>query len=149
MLNTAVGLVSNHGLESLEDLNRRLETDGPWCNAMLARCLSHDRSNQVVGQDVRPDFLADKLWRLAAQHIHLHRDLDGSQIELLVPASTIGKSEIVLGVLVGVQQGRGDDEAANAKARSLDTDAALSDQFASRLAPRPSPCPSITITFQA
>jgi hypothetical protein len=35
VLNTAVGLVSNHGLESLEDLNRRLETDGSRLDANL------------------------------------------------------------------------------------------------------------------
>jgi hypothetical protein len=33
MLNTPVALVSYHRLESLEDLNRRLETDGPWWDA--------------------------------------------------------------------------------------------------------------------
>jgi hypothetical protein len=33
MLNTPVALVSNHRLESLEDLNRRLETDGPRSDA--------------------------------------------------------------------------------------------------------------------
>jgi hypothetical protein len=38
---------SNHGLESLKKLNRRLETDGPWWDAMLAGRLIHDMTSQV------------------------------------------------------------------------------------------------------
>jgi len=128
VLDSAVCLLADHRLKGRQHLDRRLETDGSRLDSVLAGRLSHDRTDQVVSQDVRPDLLADKLWCLAAQQIHLHRDLDRPQIEFLVPASAIGKSEIVLGVLVGVQQRRDDDEATNAKARSLDADAALSDQ---------------------
>jgi hypothetical protein len=46
MLNTPAALVSNHGLESLEDLNRRLETDGSWLDATLTGRLRHDRPDQ-------------------------------------------------------------------------------------------------------
>src|SRR5215472_12164689 len=121
-------LLADHWLKGLQHLERRLETDGSRRDFVLACRLSHDRTDQVVRQDVRPNLLADKFWRLAAQQIHLESDLDRPQIELLVPASAIDLSKIVLGVPVGIEQRRGDDQAANAKARSLDADAALSDQ---------------------
>jgi hypothetical protein len=66
MRNSPVALASNHGLESLEDLNRRLETDGSRRHVNLASRLSHDRPDQVVGQAVLPDLPADTFWRLAA-----------------------------------------------------------------------------------
>ena len=47
MLNRPVALVSNHMLESLEDLNRRLETDGQCWEAVLTGRLSHHRPGQI------------------------------------------------------------------------------------------------------
>ena len=46
---TPVALVSNYQLESLEDLDRRLETDGSWLDVNLTGRLSHDRPDQIVG----------------------------------------------------------------------------------------------------
>ena len=40
----------------------------------------HNRAEQVVRQQVRPDFFFDHVGRLAAQDIHLHRRFDRTQI---------------------------------------------------------------------
>jgi hypothetical protein len=59
-------LLADHGLKGHQHLERRLETDGSRRDSVLAGRLSHDRTDQVVSQDVRPNLLADQLWRLAA-----------------------------------------------------------------------------------
>ncbi len=62
---------------------------------MFACGLSHDRSNKVVCQDVRPDFLPHQFRRLAAQDVHLQSDLQGPQIKFGIPSSEVGFSQIV------------------------------------------------------
>ena len=99
VLDPTVCLLGDHRLKGLQDLERRLEADRSRRDSFLACRLGHDRADQVVGQDVRPDLLADQFRRLAAQHVHLQRDLDRSQIELVVPARPVELSQIVLGVL--------------------------------------------------
>jgi hypothetical protein len=64
-------LHGNHRLKSLQRLDRALETDRPRFETMLARGLSDNRANEVVGQDVGPDLLAHQFRRSAAQDVHL------------------------------------------------------------------------------
>jgi hypothetical protein len=66
MSGTTMGLVHNQWLKGFENLKSCFETDGARQNSMLGGCLSHDRANQVVRQDVCPYLLADEFWRLAA-----------------------------------------------------------------------------------
>ena len=47
--------------------------------------LSHDRANEIVSQNVSPDFFANELGCFASQDVHLEGDLDCAQIELIVP----------------------------------------------------------------
>ena len=103
-------LESNHRLKGFERLDRSLEADRSRFDAVFGCGLSHDRADEIVGQDVRPDFLPDQFRCLAAQDVHLQRLFQRSQIKLRVPASTIELREIVFGELVCVQQRRGDDE---------------------------------------
>ena len=42
----------------------------------IRRGLGHDRADEIVGQDMRPDLLSHQLRCLAAQDIHLHRLLE-------------------------------------------------------------------------
>ena len=54
-------------LESFQGLDRCLEADSSWENVVLDSCLSHDRSNQVVCENVSPDLFPDQFWSLASQ----------------------------------------------------------------------------------
>ena len=58
--------------------------------------LSHDRANEVVGENVRPDFLAHEFWSFAAQDFHLHGPFQRAEIELIVPATAIQFRQICL-----------------------------------------------------
>jgi hypothetical protein len=78
-------LQRDHRLKRFQGLDGALEADRTWFEIVLVRCLSDDRANQVVGQDVCPQFLANQFGSLAAQHVHLHGLFEGSQIELSVP----------------------------------------------------------------
>ena len=53
------------------------------------RGLPHRRADQIVGGQVRPDFLADNIGSLASQHVHLKDILDVAQIDLDVPSAKI------------------------------------------------------------
>src|SRR6202020_790343 len=103
------------------------ETDRSRRSASLTGRLSHDRSDQVVRQHMSPDLLAYELRRFATQDVHLEDVLDGPPIEFVVPAGAIELSEVIPGVLLGVQQRRRDDEAPDPKAALLDPDAAFPD----------------------
>ena len=118
----------NHWLKGFQGLDGSLETDGSRVEAVFACCLSDNRPDEIVGQQVRPDFLPHQFRCLAPQDFHLHRLFQRSQIELGVPARAIKLREIVLGELVCVQQRRGDDERLDPKARLLDSDARFADR---------------------
>ena len=68
-----LGFARDQRLEGFERLDGALEADGPWFDAMLDGGLGHDRSDQIVGQDVRPNLLAHQFWCLASQDVHLQR----------------------------------------------------------------------------
>lgn len=55
-------LVVNQSLKLFEKLKRPFEANCSWLNAMLGCGLSHYRTDQVVGQNVRPDFFPNQLW---------------------------------------------------------------------------------------
>jgi len=116
----------NHGLKGFERLKCSLETDRSRFDAMFGSGLCRDRSDEVVGQDVRPEFLPDQLWCLAAQDVHLQRLFQRLQIEFRVPPRPIKLCEIILGEFVCIQQRRGDDDGSDAKARLRDLDSAFS-----------------------
>jgi len=64
-------LVINQSLKFFEKLESSFEANRSRLNAMLACCLSHDRANEIVSEDVRPDFFVYQFRRLAAQNAHL------------------------------------------------------------------------------
>ena len=120
-------LERDHWLEGFERLDRSLEADRSRFNAVSGCSLSDNCSDEIVRQDVRPDFFPDKLRCFASQDVHLHRLFERSQIELRVPARTIELREIIPGKFDCVQQRRGDDEGRNTKAWLLDSDSAFPD----------------------
>ena len=50
-------LDGNHGLKGLECLYGSFKADRSWLEVMLRSGLGRDRADEIVGQDVRPDFL--------------------------------------------------------------------------------------------
>lgn len=125
----------NQRVEGFQRLDRPLETDRSRFDAVFGGGLSHDRTDQIVGQNVRPEFLPDKFRCLASQDIHLHRLFQRSQIKFGVPSRTIELREIVLAELLGIEQRRGDDEYLHTKARLLNADATFPDhqEFGQRI----------------
>ena len=76
-------------LKRFQCLNCSLEADGTRFDMVLVGSLRDDGANEIVSEDVCPDFLPYEFRRLATQDVHLHRLLQGPQIEFGVPASTI------------------------------------------------------------
>ena len=56
----------NDWLKRFECLNCSFEADRPWLSAMPRRSLRNDGANEIVCQDVRPDFLAHEFWCFAS-----------------------------------------------------------------------------------
>ena len=84
-----MALEGQQWLKSFEGLQRPLETDSSWLNAMSISGLGHDCTDEVVCQDVSPDFFANKLRCFASQEVHLESYFDVSDIQLLVPSTAI------------------------------------------------------------
>ena len=55
-----LALDGNHGLKGFERLDGTLEADRSRCNFVFRGCLGHDRADQVVRQDMRPNLLPYK-----------------------------------------------------------------------------------------
>ena len=82
--------------------------------------LSHDLTNQIVGQQVRPYFLAHHLRGLAAQDVHLHLGFDRAQIDFCMPAFVIEIEDLLLAVSFMVGQSGHDNEVLDAAPRRRD-----------------------------
>ena len=57
MCPVAVTLNGEERLKRLQRLDRALEADCSWLDAVLGRGLSNDRADEVVSQNVSPDLL--------------------------------------------------------------------------------------------
>lgn len=124
----AIVRLDGQRLKSSQRLNGALEADGAGFKAMLGGSLRDNGADEIVSEDVRPDFLPHEFRRFATQDVHLHRFLQRPQIEFSVPAGAVETRQIADGYLFGVQQ-RGDDEdGPTAKSGLLDLDARLADR---------------------
>ena len=123
-----LGFEGDQRLKGFERLDCAFEADGAWFDAMLRCSLRHDRSDQIVGQDVRPNLVAHHFRCLASQDLHLHCLLERSEIKLGIPASAIELAKVFLGEFHGVKQCRSNDDRLGSKARLFDSDQAFADQ---------------------
>ena len=73
-----MALEGNQWLKGFQGLECAFEADRSWKHIVHGRGLSDDRADEIVGQDVRPNFLANELRCFASQDVHLQRDLDRS-----------------------------------------------------------------------
>ena len=94
-------LVINQSLKLFEKLEGSFEANGSRLDVMLARRLSHNRANEIVGQDVRPDFFAHQFRRLATQNVHLQSLFHRAQIKLDIPTCPIECPNVLFGKLLG------------------------------------------------
>ena len=96
-------LVINQSLKLFEKLEGSFEANGSRLDVVFACRLSHDRANEIVGEDVRPDFLAHQFRRLTAQNVHLQSMFHRTQIKLDIPTCLIECPKVLFGKLPGIE----------------------------------------------
>ena len=121
-----VALKAKQRLECFERLQSSLEADFSGLQAMLLCCLRHDGSNEVVGQDVCPDFLANEFRCLAAQDVHLKGDFDIPNIEFLTPSTAIQARQLFLSRCFRIEQCCDNDDFLRAETFLRDANTCLS-----------------------
>jgi hypothetical protein len=67
-----------------------------------AGSLGHEQADQVLGQQPYPQFLLDHRWRHAAQHLHPQGGFDVADVEFIMPAARVERSEFTLGHRAGI-----------------------------------------------
>jgi len=89
---------------------------------MLVRGLRHDRADEVIGQDVGPDFLANECRGFASQDIHVHDRFDAPQIQFMIPPRAKQLRQVILRVRLGITERRHDHQRLRTKPALLHTD---------------------------
>ena len=90
---------------------------------MVEGCgLLHEGANEVVGDGVHDDFLADHVGGLATENIHAEGDLDISEKQFDGPAAQVEFSDFIGRVADRVDEGGDDDEGMGSEARDGDGD---------------------------
>ncbi len=107
-------------LKRFECLQGSFETYRSRLDIVLHGGLRHDRPDEIVGEDVRPDLFVNKLGRFASQDIQLHGGLDRSQVEFIIPPRAIQIRQLILGRRLGIEQGRDNDNDLRPEPRLLD-----------------------------
>ena len=87
-----------------------------------------DEPTSNLSPELSRSVLQDQVRRLAPQHVHLKRDLDRAQVQLVVPPGPIQGSQLLFARLLGVQQGRHDDDRPGPEPRLLHPEADLADR---------------------
>lgn len=75
-------------------LQAMLEADFPWHDIRDEGSLHHEKSDQVVGQQIDLDLFEDHIGCLATEDVHSHRLLDVADIQLDSPALLIESFQI-------------------------------------------------------
>ena len=97
-------------------LPRRRKADGSRQLALDDRGLGDRLADQVVGQPVRPNLLADHFRALAAERLDRERLLDRPQIEFHVPAGAVQLGHGLHGIALAVGERGDQDQLLHAKA---------------------------------
>ncbi len=82
----------------------------------------HECANQVVAEDLHPDFLLHQLGRAAAQDIHAQGDLDVAEKQFHRPAPAVKGGDRFIGIDRFVEQRRGQDDLLGAEAGNHDSE---------------------------
>src|SRR3989344_7321601 len=70
-------------------LHGMFEAQLAWVYVGVERRLRHEQADQVVSEQVHPQFLLDHRRRLATEHFHAEGGLDVAQVQLHVPAAPV------------------------------------------------------------
>lgn len=100
------GVIEPMALPSVVKLQHMLETELSRPVAHRQGRLRHEQADQVVGQQVNPDFLDRHVRCAAAERFHAQGGFDVAQVQLDVPALAIEQLQRLLGRLFGAQHGR-------------------------------------------
>ena len=93
----AMSLIVDEWLKCFQRLDCFFETDRAWFDVVSFGGLCNHRSNEIVCEDVCPDFFPNELWRFATQHAHLHGHFDRMQIDFGLPIGLLLKITLVSG----------------------------------------------------
>ncbi len=91
----AITVYGKQRLKRFQYLHCSFETYSSRLDVVLARRLSENSANEIIGEDVRPNFLPHEFRCFAAQDLHLHGSLEISKIEFCIPAGTVKIRQIV------------------------------------------------------
>lgn len=80
------------------------EAEFAWVARAERSCLDHHQPDEVVGQQIDPDFFLRHRRGLAAQYFHAEGGLDMTKVEFDVPALTVQGFQVRLGRLRRAQQ---------------------------------------------
>jgi hypothetical protein len=73
--------VGHSGLKRRQRSNRAFEADRARRDVLFRSGLGHHRANQIVRQQVRPDFAMRHVRRFATQVVQMHALLERTQVE--------------------------------------------------------------------
>ena len=79
--------------------------------AGIERCLGHEPTNQVVGQQMNPHLFLIHLWSLTTEHVHAQGGLDVAQVEFHVPVLPVQLGQFGLSNLAVIEH-RGNQDLA-------------------------------------
>jgi len=82
--------------------------------------LLHESADQVIGDDMQCDFLANHLGSAAAKHVHAEGDLDVAKEQLDTPAAEIKLGQLFGRICDGIGQCGDDDNGLRPKAGDID-----------------------------
>jgi len=80
------------------------ETEPQWIVAAFFCGVEHERTNQVVRDQIQRQFLLHHVGRLAFERVHARRNLDVAQEKFDVPASAVEFGKMLLGKPLRIEQ---------------------------------------------
>jgi hypothetical protein len=106
----------------VEGVQRAFETETRGVCVVKAGGAEHEGTNEVIGDEVHPEFAADHGGGLAAKDIGAEGGLDVAKEEFGAPASKVEVGEGGFGVALGIQEGGRQADRAGAETGSADAD---------------------------
>ena len=101
---SGVGAKAQIFLKGVEYLQCGLETQLSGQDIGETGGLGHDGAHQIVGEQVRRNFLLNHFRALAAENFHLHDRLDRTKVEFDLPALPVQANEFQLADLFSIEQ---------------------------------------------
>ena len=114
-------------LKGTNGLPRPIEAQLARLHVATPGRLSHDASDQVIGQQMHPDLFAHHVRSLGPKHLHSHRGLERSYIQFCVPSLSEQISQCRCWIFRRIQERRYDHDFAGPLLAILDPDTDLAE----------------------